>query len=127
MEEYSVEFEQRVDYLHARVTGENNAATVERYLRDIVEECQRVACFKVLIDEQLEGPRLSTIDVFSVVSDGAMKSVGMLRAIAFVDEKMGEMADFAETVAVNRGMPVRSFRSIADAESWLSEQKEGPA
>jgi hypothetical protein len=31
------------------------------------------------------------------------------------------MARFAETVAVNRGVNVRLFESVATAERWLSE------
>ena len=29
---------------------------------------------------------------------------------------------FAETVAINRGMPVRVFASVADFEKWLLEE-----
>ena len=33
----------------------------------------------------------------------------------------GDAMRFAEDVAVNRGFPVRVFRSVADAERWLSD------
>jgi hypothetical protein len=29
---------------------------------------------------------------------------------------------FAETVAVNRGLPVKVFSTVSDAEKWLVEQ-----
>jgi hypothetical protein len=45
--------------------------------------------------------------------------------MAYVDERMGDMANFAETVAVNRGMPVRMFTNVPDAENWLRAQQEG--
>jgi hypothetical protein len=34
---------------------------------------------------------------------------------------------FAETVAVNRGMPVRVFVSVAEAEKWLLSEVSGAA
>jgi hypothetical protein len=38
---------------------------------------------------------------------------------------MGDLGNFAETVAVKRGMPVRVFSSVTAAEHWLSAQEEG--
>jgi hypothetical protein len=81
---------------------------VAAYLRDVVEECRTRNCFRVLIEERLEGPRLQLMDVFSVAAEGAMMALGVFQTIAYVDERMGKMAEFAETVAVNRGMPVRA-------------------
>lgn len=60
-----------------------------------------------------------------MVAEGSMKAIGKFDAIAYVDEKMGQMADFAETVAVNRGMPVAMFDNLGDAEAWLCEQNSG--
>ena len=39
---------------------------------------------------------------------------------------MGDMSYFAETVAINRGMPVKMFRTVGHARDWLLEQAEGP-
>lgn len=74
------------------------------YLQDVVAACQERDCFRVLIDEQLDGDRLDTLEIFSLTSEGAMRSLGIFQAIAYVDPLMGAMAKFAETVAVNRGM-----------------------
>ena len=54
-----------------------------------------------------------------------MNALGIFQAIAYVDPRMGDMAKFAETVAVNRGLPVKSFSSIVDAEHWLLKQNSG--
>jgi hypothetical protein len=122
---FQLHSELRSGYLYARVTGQNSAETVQHYMQDIVAECQNQQCFRVLIDEQLDGPRLDAIEIFSIASDGAMNTLGVFQAIAYVDPHMGDMADFAETVAVNRGMPVKSFSTIAEAEDWLLRQDEG--
>ena len=123
---YEVTFERRPAFIYATVTGTNSVDAVAGYLLDILAECQRADCYRVLIDEHLEGPRLAVDEVYSVASEGAMNALGVFHAIAFVDEQMGEMAYFAETVATNRGMPVRAFATIAHAEEWLNNQLEGP-
>ena len=123
---YEVRIERLPRYLHATVTGTNSVAAVSGYLDDIAEACEKQVCFRVLIHEQLEGERLGWDEVFSIASEGAMKSMGMFHAIAYVDEQMGDMSHFAETVALNRGMPVRTFDNVADAEKWLLGLVEGP-
>jgi len=117
---YNVNFEKRSDYLHAIVTGENSLETVAQYFQDIRDECSRQDCFRVLIEERLEGPRLSAMDIFSIVSEGSMRALGEFEALAYVDEQMGEMGAFAETIAINRGMPLAVFDSVAKAEEWIS-------
>jgi hypothetical protein len=123
---YQLTFERHPVYLHVTVTGTNEAESVMQYLREIRAECQRLGCFRVLIDEHLEGPRLAVDEVFTIASEGAMDAMGIFEAIAYVDPHMGQMADFAETVAVNRGMPVRIFDSVDAARAWLLEQVGKP-
>jgi hypothetical protein len=123
---YQLTFERHPDYLHATVTGSNDQDAVMQYLREIRAECQRQGCFRVLIDEKLAGPRLAVDEVFTIASEGAMDAMGIFEAIAYVDPYMGPMAEFAETVAVNRGMPVRTFDSVDAAREWLLEQVGKP-
>lgn len=122
--DYQLSIEQRPTFLHVTITGTNSREAVVAYLRDIVTECRSRNCFRVLVEERLEGPRLQLMDVFSVASEGAMSALGVFQAIAYVDQQMGEMAEFAETVAVNRGMPVRAFTSVAEASAWLAQQDD---
>jgi hypothetical protein len=122
---YQLSFVRHPLYIHVTVTGTNSRETVMGYLDDIRCECIRQDCYRVLIEERLEGPRLQMMDVFSIASEGAMNALGVFHAMAYVDERMGDMANFAETVAVNRGMPVRMFTNVPDAENWLRAQQEG--
>jgi hypothetical protein len=47
----------------------------------------------------------------------------VLRAIAYVDVNAdGDLMQFAETVAVNRMLPVAVFSNVADAEKWLLDK-----
>ena len=56
-----------------------------RYLKDILRECMARSCFRVLIEERLEGPRLEILDVFEIAAEGSNEANGMLEAIAYVD------------------------------------------
>ena len=125
MIDYCLSFARHPRYIHATVTGTNTRDAVMRYLDDIRRECGKQDCYRVLIEERLDGPRLPTMDVFAIASEGSMKALGVFHAIAYVDQRMGDMADFAEMVAVNRGMPVRFFRNVEAAEKWLGTQEEG--
>jgi hypothetical protein len=122
---HETHFEQKPGYLHVTITGTNSRDSVRRYLDEIKEECSVRDCFRVLVEEQLEGPRLDAMAVFSLVSEGSMKSLGQFEAIAYVDEKMGDMGEFAETIAVNRGMPLAVFNNTEDATKWILQQKSG--
>ena len=117
---YELTVTQKPTYLHAIVTGTNSKENVTRYLEEIQRECTVRNCFRVLIEERLEGPRLSTMGVFQIASDASDRVQQPFEAIAYVDVNAeGDLMDFAETVAVNRGLPVRVFSSVSEAEKWL--------
>jgi hypothetical protein len=60
------------------------------------------------------------MDVYQVAADGADRARGHFEAIAYVDvNARGRLMEFAETVAVNRGLPVTVFESVEDARRWL--------
>ena len=117
---YQLKVEPKSDYLHIVVTGQNSKENVAAYLAELRGECIARGCFRVLIEERLEGPRLRTLDVFEVIFKGSKHAIGMYKAIAFVDVNAeGDLMQFAQTAAVNRGIPVSLFSTVADAEQWL--------
>ena len=123
---YNLTVDQKAAYLHAIVTGRNTKENVARYLEAILRECKARNCFKVLIEERLEGPRLGTADVFQIVSEASNNAIGKLQAIAYVDVNAeGDSMEFAETVAVNRALPVTVFSTVTDAEKWLLNERRG--
>ena len=125
---YRLTIAQKPKYLHVIVSGQNSRENVVRYLEDILRECTARNCFRVLIEERLDGPRLGTLDVFQIASEGSSKAVTILKAIAYVDVNAeGGLMKFAETVAVNRMLPVVVFSSVADAEKWLQKEQCRPA
>jgi len=123
---YKLTIDQKPAYLHVIVTGQNSSENVMRYLEETLRECMARGCFRVLIEERLDGPRLGTLDVFQIASEESSKAEGLLKAIAYVDVNAeGNLMQFAETVAVNRGLPVVVFSTVADAEKWLLSEDRG--
>jgi hypothetical protein len=119
---YKLSFAQKPGYLHAVVTGRNSKENVARYLADIQRQCMERACRRVLIEERLEGPRLGPLDVFDIASEGRDRVDGQLPIVAYVDvNAAGTLMKFAEDVAVNRGVIVQVFATVAEAEKWLLE------
>ena len=117
---FHVAFERCPTYIHATVTGDNTRESVLGYMETMRNECQKQDCFRVLIEEDLEGQRLGFLDVFTLIIDGVRNYVGTFRKMAYVDKsKNFEMGKFAETVAVNRGIPVAVFQKVDDARDWL--------
>ena len=119
---YKLTFRTNANYLHAIVTGQNRLENIKGYLRQIFHECQANNCSQLLIEERLEGPRLNTIDVFKIASEESQIAFGVLRAIAYVDiNAEGDLMKFAENVAANRGLHVRNFSTLAEADQWLED------
>ena len=117
---WEIEFEECEDYLFVRVTGENSRDTVFAYTQDMLHRCEETGHNRVLIHERLSGPRLSIVELFGLLEEGSRRAMGKLQAIAFVDEDMGATAEFAENVAVNRGMPMATFDNVDAAKAWLA-------
>ena len=125
---YTLTIHEKPTYLHAIVTGLNSRETVQRYLQELRTECKARGCFRLLLEEHLEGPRLGLMDVFTIASEGRTRVSGVFKAFAYVDANaQGDLMQFAETVAVNRRVPVAVFSNVQDAEKWLNERRPDPA
>jgi len=121
---YKVVFTRRATYIHVVVTGENTRDNVMNYLKEIKQECQSSGIYRILIEEHLEGPRLETLDVFRIAQNGSIENQWIIREIAYVDmNASGDLMQFAETAAVNRGLSIRVFNNIVEAEKWLQQSK----
>jgi len=124
----SLKFEQKNSYLHVTVTGQNSRETAAQYVQEVLRECVARNCDRLLIEERLEGPRLPMLDVFEIVADVSKKALGLLKAVGYVDvNAQGDLMKFAETVALNRALPLRVFSTVAEAEKWLlSKESSDP-
>ena len=55
-----------------------------------------------------------------------MDAMGIFEAMAYVDPQMGQMAEFAETVAVNRGMPTPPCAAASVRRAGDASHVRGP-
>ena len=121
---YELTIREKAGYLHFLVTGENSPETVRGYLSEIAKTCQERNCPTVLIEENLQGPGLGLLDIFQISSQGSNQAWPHVRRIAYVDANREHSAadmKFAETVASNRGLNIRLFSNVQEAEQWLSK------
>jgi hypothetical protein len=123
---YELTVKAKPGYLHIIVTGDNTRENVSGYMEEVVRECTLRQCFRVLVEERLEGPRLGTLDVFEMVATGSTRFLRTLKAMAYVDTNARdpEIMHFAENVAVNRAFPVRVFPTVVAAERWLQAEQQ---
>ena len=124
---YVLSVENKGAYLHITVTGDNTPENVANYLSEVRDKCVEHQCSSVLIEENLKGPSLDLGIVYTIVTEAANRVWPVVQRIAYVDVNLEhhlESMRFAETVAVNRGVNVRLFSRIVDAEQWLGIPRE---
>jgi len=121
--DYRLVVEPRRGYLHISVNGQNSADNVRRILGDVIAACTQHGCSRVLFEEYLVGPSLGTVEAFEIVSEGSDIARPVVQQVAYVDtnpEHDSSLLQFIETVAVNRGIHVRVFGTVRQAEAWLA-------
>ena len=103
---YTLSIDRKRTHLHVVVTGENTRNNVLQYVEEVIRACEAADCWYVLVEERLEGPRLGTMDVFDIASQQGRPLGSTVKGVAYVDvNASGDLMQFAEDVAVNRGYP----------------------
>jgi hypothetical protein len=119
-EQYRLTFEQRDGYLYAYVEGEHDNYDISKgYWLEVASEVVRTNATRVLIDENIV--ESATIgEVFRLASEIPKMGFGPTR-VAFVDRYLdqNEINEFAELVAVNRGLNGKIFNDQHLALVWL--------
>jgi hypothetical protein len=118
--EYSFRIED--DVLRVKATGkDDNVEQVIQYGLAIIEAATSYRCPKVLCDERELDYDLRTFETFEAAKLIAEQTPKVAKvAIVCKPEHMDE-AEFWETVAVNRGLHVRVFHELEEAEEWMRE------
>lgn len=117
---YELKIIEKPGYLHFVITGQNTKDNIVHYVDDINRECTARDCFMVLIEERLDGPRLSIMDLFEIIQDITTRARGMYKAIVYVDVNAeGDSMKFAEDACVNRALPLAIFPTVPEAEEWI--------
>jgi hypothetical protein len=127
---YEFKFERKPGYLHVRVRGDNTPENVRQSLQDTLAACAAHGCPRVLIEENLAGPSLGTMDIFSIVTQGSEKVSTTVTSIAYVDTNPAhdrQLMRFAESVALNRGVRVKLCSTVAEAATHLEAEAAATA
>ncbi len=117
---YTLEFEQRPEYLYAYVRGEKDSLEISlQYWKEIADECWRAGYKKVFIEEDIK-EEVSIIEMYQFTSEIPNIGFSGIR-VAFVDRHLNqqELNKFGELVATNRGVNGKIFNSSEEAEEWL--------
>lgn len=120
----SIRVLEKAGYLHLVVTGENSRESVAGWVAALRDECARRRYRAALVEEDLKGPSIGFADAYEIVCGNVDWARSGLEAIAYVDvnpEHDRDLLKFAETVAVNRAIRLKLFRSVGEAERWLGE------
>jgi len=117
--QYTLTFEDRPEYLYARVEGEHDSYEISRaFWTEVGEECERLGASKVLVEENIPEV-VSVSEMYAIASELPDMFLGV--SLAFVDPfaDQAELNSFGELVAQNRGVRGRFFADLAAAEEWL--------
>lgn len=120
---YTLETTRKPGYLHVKVTGKNSPESVKRYLEDVFGAVKRHHATGVLVEEHLTGPSINALDMIRIATGDVISSFAALRRIAYVDtnpEHAIEDMAVAEDILHQRGLHVRIFRRVREAETWMA-------
>ena len=106
--------------LRVKATGkDDNLDQVIEYGMAIIKAALSDGCMKILCDETELVYALGTFDTFEAARFISEHAPDVAKVAIVCSPENIIDADFWETVAVNRGLYVKVFKNMADAENWL--------
>lgn len=122
-----IRIEPHAKHLYAAITGDYNLADAKQIFVQVLEACAAHKLSAVLIDvRQMTSERpIGTIDRFDFgefvaarAADFRMRELTSFR-LAAVGTAAQVAPHFTETVAINRGLPIKTTADLAEALAWL--------
>lgn len=120
--EITLTFLEHPNFLHVISTGSGNTDAVLATGQVIVNRAKNLGVEYVIIEDQLDGPKMQPIDTFAWLAELSKSARNVFKAVAVVSEKQGADKQFMMSVAVNRGFNMALFDTALEAEQWLVEQ-----
>jgi hypothetical protein len=115
-------FKVQRDLLRVTASGkDDNLEEVQAYGMAIIEAALTSKCKKVLCDERSLEYSLGIMDTFQCAKFMSENAPTVGKAALVYDLKQINDIKFWETVAVNRGVTIKIFNNIKEAERWLKE------
>ena len=116
---YTLKMEDRGAYLYALAGGKKLTPEIAKlYWDEIAEECFRLEKSKILIEkdflESVSAPEMLDMGVY-------LGSILANKKIAFIDRYKNESVnELGKKIARNRGVIMRVFQNVKEAEEWLA-------
>jgi len=120
----AIHFETTIDGTLLRVTtrGKDDGLDgVVAYAEGVAETARLRHCTRILCDERGLTYDLSTMDTYAAAEAVSKYSTSISRIAIVCRPEFLEAGIFFENVAANRGLQLRMFTDIGEAERWLSE------
>ena len=122
-----IQIEPKGGYLHVEVSGVFDQAKARRFIREILNACQRHELWKIFVDiRKIKGP-IPNIARFNLAEFlAAEQTVRIQRAVL---KSEGQVPDdrFFENVAVNRGVMVKVSTDLKEVVKWLETRPANKA
>lgn len=123
---YELTFENRRDYLFARVKAPKmDRSTAFEYLGDVADECARTRCKRMLIERDIPTPVRDPDG--SAMHDFVRYSTTIKIAIVSPYEAAAGSLKRVVDLGKKRGVQVGYFASRDKAEKWLLQETNGPS
>ena len=109
-------------HLHAVATGELTAENMRRFLVDAHRAAVGRNYDSLLVESRFSGRSLELSSIYSVIEERSPDG-SIFKRIAYVDnnpDQLPDRAEFAQVAASRLGVNVRLFRTVSEAEQWLS-------
>ena len=109
-------------HLHAIGSGKHCAENIRRLLADANRSLIEHKLDAVLLELRFIGPSLDFGGIYSIIVDNRADA-SLVKRIACVDtnvEHLAERTEFAELAANKLGVNARVFRTVPEAERWLT-------
>jgi hypothetical protein len=115
---YTIEMEDRDDYLWVLVGGKELTAEISaQYWNEIADRCTSLSCDKVLIEKNFEisvGPQ----DMIQMADN--LSKVLPHGKVAFIDRRRHDaINELGKKLARNREVLFQVFEHVGDAQRWL--------
>ena len=115
---YTIEMEDRDDYLWVLVGGKELTAEISaQYWNEIADRCTSLGCDRVLIEKNFElsvGPQ----DMIRMADH--LSKVMPHGKVAFIDRRRhGAINELGKKLARNREVLFQVFEHVGDAQRWL--------
>ena len=116
--DYSIEMQDRGDYLWVLVGGEQLTAEISKsYWNEIADKCRDLGLRKVLIEKNFVRP-VGPAEMLEMAEH--LSTVLPSTQVAFLDRfHHAGINELGKKLARNRDVMMQTFSSVRDAEKWL--------